>query len=141
MNQITKTTVIIIIIIIMANLAKADKVPYKEIIKSIEQIESSGRTHAIGKAGEIGCMQIRQIMLRHVNNLHGTTFTKKDLYSRKQSHKICYLFLKHEVSRYFRKYGEYPTLDKIISSWNSGSIMKKTRRQYTEKVLAHFYRK
>lgn len=115
---------------------KVDKSELKRIniIRAIIQVESNGNRFAYNKKeGAAGILQIRDIMLRHVNLISKSNYQLEDRFD---SLKSVEMFLKFQ-----EKYN--PTMDIEIASrcWNGGNNgMKKIKatENYYQKVLRVF---
>ena len=125
------------LILLFAMTANAE--PISTIIDKLEVIESNGNTQAIGDNGKaVGCLQIWSIMTKECNRiLKRNEFTDKDRLSRSKSRQMATVFLSYQRTRYFKKYGKYPTSAELASAWNTGSIFKqntKYKKKYKELV-------
>ena len=116
------------LILLFAMTANAE--PISAIIDKLEVIESNGNTKAIGDNGKaVGCLQIWRIMVAECNRiLKRDEFTDKDRLSRSESRKMATVFLSYQRTRYFKKYGEYPSDEVLATSWNTGSIFKQNTK-------------
>ena len=107
------------------------------VIDRLEVIESNGNTKAIGDNGRaVGCLQIWRIMVKECNRLvKRNEFNDDDRFSRSRSRQMATIFLSHQRTRYFKKFGKYPSELVLASSWNTGSIFKQNTK-YKNKYKA-----
>ncbi len=136
-NQKPKRELMKYLILLFAITANAE--PLSKIIDKLEVIESNGNSQAIGDNGKaLGCLQIWSIMVAECNRiLKRNEFSDKDRLSRSKSRQMATVFLSHQRTRYFKKYGKYPTSAELASAWNTGSIFKqntKYKNKYKELV-------
>ena len=86
-------------------------------------IESGGKNNAVGDGGKaVGCLQIHPIMVKECNRISGyKRWTLADRLSRRESMKMCSLYLSYQRSRHPNE--DWATLG---SRWNCKN--KKYRR-------------
>jgi len=84
-----------------------ERLVYAQII-----VESHGNDRAIGKAGEIGCLQISDIMLADINRISRKKFTSEDRFDRLKSVEMAWTFYTH--------YGAQWTVEQAARHWNAG---------------------
>jgi hypothetical protein len=123
------------LILLLAITANAE--PLSAVVDKLEAIESNGNTQAIGDNGKaIGCLQIWRIMVAECNRiLKRDEFSDKDRLSRSRSRQMATVFLSYQRTRYFKRFGKYPTSAELASAWNTGSIFKqntKYKNKYKE---------
>ena len=93
--------------------------------------ESGGDNNAIGKNGELGCLQLKPIMVREVNRIQKSqVFTLKDRSNRTMSLGMCRIYLKYQTKRYKLATGKAPTVKQLASSWKTGSIFDPLDKVY-----------
>jgi len=59
--------------------------PFEQLIMAIAFTESRFQSDALGTAGDTGILQLREIYVREVNRLYGTSYTIEDAYSPEKS--------------------------------------------------------
>jgi hypothetical protein len=103
---------------------------FASLLYAIEQVESNGRTDAIGDSGKAaGCLQIHKIMVDDVNRiLSRTEFTYADRLSRQKSFAMARIYLNH--------YGKGKSIEQQARIWNGGpnGHKKQSTLQYAAKV-------
>ena len=105
-----------------------------DLLDAIEQVESGGDVNAIGKAGEIGCMQIMKIMVDDVNRILGYKHLGYwDCWRRGESRQMCRVYMAH--------YCEGKSWEYMARCWNGGpdGYKKDSTLPYWEKVKAVLY--
>lgn len=104
------------------------------VIDTLELIESGGDVEAIGDSGKaVGVLQIWPIMVDEANRLSPYQFSYDDRYSRKKSRLIAKIFFVHQIRLYYKKFRRLPSEYELVSSWNTGSILKKINKRYVNK--------
>lgn len=68
---------------------------FEQLIMAIALTESRFQPEALGTAGDIGILQIREIYVREVNRLYGTCYTIEDAYSPEKSLEMFLLMQQH----------------------------------------------
>lgn len=69
------------------------------LIAALIRVESHGDNEAVGKTGELGCLQITQAVIDDVNTFQGAVhFLPQDRLNRDRSILICRLYLEHWCS-------------------------------------------
>jgi hypothetical protein len=100
------------------------------LLLAIEQVESSGRTNAVGDGGRaVGCLQIHKIMVDDINRILGRReFFYRDRMDRKKSFIMAGIYLGH--------YGKGKTREQQARIWNGGpnGHKKQSTLQYAAKV-------
>jgi hypothetical protein len=81
-------------------------------------IESGGDDHARGRNGELGPLQIKQIVLDDVARFTGLQFTPEDCFDREKAIRIAKIYLNHYCTR--ERLGHEPTLEDAVRIWNGG---------------------
>lgn len=81
-------------------------------------IESGGNNLARGKAGELGPLQIKQVVLDDVNRFTGLGYVPEDCYDREKSIRIARIYLNHWCTR--ERLGHEPTLEDAVRIWKGG---------------------
>ena len=66
------------LILVSVSSCKGASVVTADFVSWVEQRESGGNAKARGKAGELGCMQLKAIAVREVNRIHGTRYQHQD---------------------------------------------------------------
>ena len=136
--------------LVFATPSQADSID--KVIDNLVQIESKGKANALGdwtkilvKNSEgklveldypkaVDILQIHPIMIKEANNILGKeVFTVADRLNPNKSRQVAKVFLAHQVDRYKKKYGEYPSELRLACSWNSGSIAKQMPTAYLKK--------
>ena len=100
------------------------------LIRAIIKVESNGNAYAYNKPEQAaGILQIRPVMLKHVNKLTGSKYTLSDRYDSTKSIAMFDSLMKYRN----------PTYNILLASnlWNRGTISYK-RYTYTDKVLAKY---
>lgn len=69
------------------------------VIAALIRVESHGNAHAVGRAGELGCLQIKAVVVEDVNRFAGTKFSYTDCDDPMKSRKIAELYLGHYCNR------------------------------------------
>ena len=92
-------------------------VPYTLLLALI-MVESGGRNNALGPVGEVGCLQITEIMRRDVKRISGRTVTADDCKSRVVSIEVAMIYLSHYVTA--ERLGREPTLRDYALVWHYG---------------------
>jgi hypothetical protein len=104
------------------------------LLLAIEQVESSGRTNAVGDGGRaVGCLQIHKIMVDDINRILGRReFFYRDRMDRKKSFIMAGIYLGH--------YGKGKTREQQARIWNGGprGHKKQSTLQYAEKIKIHY---
>ena len=65
------------------------------IITALILVESGGDPIAVGRDGELGCLQFTPIMVRDVNRIAGTTYTHEDALNVSHSVNMAEIVLAH----------------------------------------------
>ena len=123
-----------------------------KVIDNLVQIESNGKANALGDWTKVkvmssenklveldypravGILQIHPVMIKEANRILGKeVFTVADRLNPIKSRQVAKVFLAHQVDRYKKKYGEYPSELRLACSWNSGSITKQMPSDYLKK--------
>lgn len=116
--------------------------PIAIAIKILIAIESGGDPNAIGDYGKaVGVLQIHKIMVDECNRIADHKMFKYE--DREDVHKskmMASVFLRHQIHRHYIKFKDFPTLEELCCSWNSGSIMKIPSQKYLEKVRSEIKR-
>ncbi len=105
------------------------------LISALIAIESGGRDHAVGDGGKaLGCLQIREIVIRDVNRIYGTFFEHDHALSRENAKVICNLYLRHYGSP--RVLGREPTPADLARIWNGGprGHLKRATEEYGQRA-------
>lgn len=86
----TASVLLAFLIVLIQEPAVAQQPDRHRLLAAMEQVESSGRTNAVGDGGgAVGVLQIHPIMLREANRILGCReFTLADRWSRPRSEKI-----------------------------------------------------
>ena len=66
-----------------------------EFIYALESVESNHQANAIGRLGEVGILQISQIMVKDYNRITGEGLRHEDCFDPNVSRKICKSILIH----------------------------------------------
>lgn len=103
---------------------------WSALIKAIIQVESEGNPKAV-KGDQVGCMQIRPILVKDCNRIlkmrkSPKRFTMKDRYSVSKSKEMFILYQSY--------YNPKGNMEKAIRLWNGGS-------NYTIRGTQAYYRK
>jgi hypothetical protein len=106
---------------------------FASLLYAIEQVESNGRTDAIGDGGRAaGCLQIHKIMVDDINRILGRAeFTYADRLSRQKSFAMARIYLNH--------YGKGKSIEQQARIWNGGpnGHKKAATLKYAEKIKHH----
>ena len=91
-----------------------------KIIIVLIAIESGGDDSARGSKGEIGCLQIKRIVVDDINRniLKRNHFTYADRYDRAKSIEMCQLYLAHYGTR--ERIGRAVTEQDLVRIWKGG---------------------
>jgi soluble lytic murein transglycosylase-like protein len=88
------------------------------ILTALIAIESGGNDRAVGKGGELGCLQISPICRKDVERITRRSIPKEDLFDRRKSCEIALVYLNHYVNR--DALGREPTLRDYALVWHYG---------------------
>lgn len=88
----------------------------QRLIQAIIQVESNGDLLAYNtKEQAAGCMQIRPVMLNHINKISGKHFKLKDRYNKDKSVEMFDILMRKRNPRY--------NIDTACNLWNHGCIV------------------
>jgi type IV pilus biogenesis protein CpaD/CtpE len=100
------------------------------LVKAVEQVESGGKTNAIGDGGKaVGCLQIHPILVKDVNRILGKQkYTLKDRKNRQKSREMFKIYVNH--------YAKGKSDEVKARMWNGGpkGHKKKATLKYWKKV-------
>ena len=89
------------------------------LLAALIVVESHGNNWAVGDYGQAyGCLQIRHEVIRDVNRIYGTNYSRRDCFDRQQSMAICQLYLSHYASP--ERLGRHPSMQDYARVWNGG---------------------
>jgi soluble lytic murein transglycosylase-like protein len=88
-----------------------------KLILALIAVESGGDNFARGRADELGCLQIRPIVVRDLRRL-GYRFTLADRTDRAKSIEMCQFYLAHYATA--ELLGHEPTDEDRARIWNGG---------------------
>lgn len=89
------------------------------LISALIRVESGGNDHAVGKAGEVGCLQITPAVVEDVNRIQKAIhFTLEDRENRDRSVLMCRIFIEHYATE--ERLGHEPTVQDMARIWNCG---------------------
>jgi len=107
------------------------------LIAALIVVESGGRDDAVGKAGEVGCLQITPAVVADCNRLmKGNVFSLDDREDRELSIRMATLWLTFYVSE--DRLGREPTNEDYARCWNGGPDWQRNPRatdRYWLKVM------
>lgn len=92
-------------------------VPYL-ILTALIAIESGGDDRAVGRGGELGCLQITPICRKDVERITRRSIPPSDLFDRRKSCEMALVYLNHYVNR--ERLGREPTLRDYALVWHYG---------------------
>lgn len=106
------------------------------LIPVLIQVESGGNNKAVGKAGELGCLQIMPCVIEDVNRIYGYNYVHTDALDRRHSEDICYAYLAYWGAKFKQETNASPTYEVYARMWNGGprGWDKKSTEQYWRKV-------
>ena len=95
---------------------EAIRLQRERLIQAIIQVESNGNTLAYNhKEQSAGCMQIRPIMVRHINRISGSKYTLADRYDPVKSVAMFDSLMLKRNPRY--------NIDTACNLWNAGQLV------------------
>lgn len=103
--------------------------PLDKLIAAMIEVESNGDDNAIGRNGEVGCLQIKEIVVKDVNRIISTTpafihndlFDMDDRYNRKKSIEICTIYMRYYGFKASNENFSYnTTMEMCARIWNGG---------------------
>lgn len=108
-------------------------VPYI-LLNALIAVESGGRDHARGRAGELGALQISTVVREDVSRLIGRRITAKDCLDRTLACKVALVYLNHYVTK--ERLGRTPTLRDYAMVWHWGpnGWKRRGRDEYWDRV-------
>jgi hypothetical protein len=114
---------------------KVERIGYTiyDVLEIVTMMENEPRDPHAKNGDAWGLLQMKPIAVDEVNRLCGTNFSHKDRLRGLTSEKMCIMFLAHELGRYRKTFGRYPTKRRLACSWNRMSIFKDVYPQYTER--------
>lgn len=142
------TLFIVIVVVLIWMLADTPVYAEEVDINIIIQIESSGNPNAMGKAGEIGLMQISSSVLREWNSRVGTKYNAGDLYTPTINVRIGSWYFNKRAVQYLKYYKFEDTIENRIRVYNWGigkmikhrdNLEKKTPNK-TRRYIKKYYR-
>ncbi len=109
------------------------------LIAALMRVESGGSTSLAtpGPRGEVGCLQIRPVVIRDLNRIAGRQrFTMADRLDRSRSVEIFNAYVYHYATA--ERIGREPTLEDMARIWNGGprGYRKPETAAYWQKVRA-----
>lgn len=90
------------------------------LMEAIAIIESGDDPNKVGKCGEIGVMQIRQIYIDDINRIYKTSYTLSQALDPDYAKIFFYLYTKYWSSKMQVIEGRSPTLEDIARIHNGG---------------------
>ena len=110
--------------------ARLINVEYDYVLKSsnlvhlfttISKIESSEGLYTVGDNGRaLGPLQIHQGAVNDVNKKYDTNYTHTDMYDMEKAMEVAAMYLNINAERYNNYYGNYPTVEALVRSFNGG---------------------
>lgn len=89
------------------------------LIPAIIAVESDGDNCALGKHGEVGCLQITRDVVQDVNRLQNTVrFDFSDALNRERAIAMFVVYVGHYASA--ERIGREATAEDIARTWNGG---------------------
>ena len=89
------------------------------LIAGMIQVESNGVNGALGKHGEVGCLQISRGVVQDVNHIQShVRFTFSDALNRDRSIAMCRIYLAHYATA--ERIGREPTERDMAMIWHHG---------------------
>lgn len=114
----------------------------RELIEAIIWVESGGDEGAVGQDGELGCLQIRPIMVEEVNRIlenSGKFYDPYDLEDRLDRHMSVQMFRAYSI--YWATHYDDWSFEGITRRWNGGprGHLKKSTKLYWDAVLRRLH--
>jgi soluble lytic murein transglycosylase-like protein len=103
------------------------------LLQAIIMVESSGDDRAVGRGGELGCMQISAIAKRDILRITGGIPSNR--FNREQSIGMARAYLEYYVTR--ERLGREPTLRDYALVWHRGpeGWTQKSYSAYWDRVM------
>lgn len=95
-------------------------------IMALILVESNGDDNAVGKNGELGCMQIKMCVIQDVNRHYGVDYRDEDRLSRKHSIEIFQAYVGIYCTE--RRLGCKPTMWDAAGCWKEGPNWQKPEK-------------
>lgn len=105
------------------------------LMAALIAVESGGNDRAVGKWGELGCLQIGPAALDDVNRIQDQIhFTATDCFDRERSKIICTIYLDHYAAA--GRLGREPTDEDRARIWRLGPLgwLKRKSIPYWKRV-------
>jgi len=90
------------------------------LISMLILLESGGNDSAVGKGGELGCLQIKSCVVADVNEWYGTSYVQEEMVERPKAVAVFRLYLSRWVPWYERRTGKRATFEVMRSLWQKG---------------------
>lgn len=106
------------------------------LLTALRAIESSNG------AASRNQLQIREVCVRDVNRIYGTSYSMKDAYDVRRSHEIAELYLEYWTGEYRKKTGLTAGYEQYARIWNGGpdGWKKRATLPYWRKVSRELVR-
>jgi hypothetical protein len=108
-----------------------------KLIAAMIVVDSGGVNDAIGRRGEVGCLQITPAVIEDINRFQSAVrFELQNALDREMSITICRIYLGEYATA--ARIGREPTLEDMARIWNGGPTgwFKETTVPYWRKVSA-----
>ena len=129
-----KKLIVLLMVLVVGVATQAKEL---KLVDALIQVESNGKTNAIGDNGKAkGCLQIWDCVLVDVNKAYKKKYTKQDCFDKEKSKEICNLYLKLYGRAYEKKTGKKATAEVLARIWNGGpsGYKKQETVKYWNKV-------
>lgn len=91
------------------------------LFTTISKIESSEGLYTVGDNGRaLGPLQIHIGCVNDVNKKYGTNYTHNDMFDMEKAMDVAAMYLNINAERYNNYYGNYPTIEALVRSFNGG---------------------
>ena len=91
------------------------------LLTALRAIESSNGATSSNQ------LQIREVCIRDVNRIYGTSYSMKDAHDVRRSHEIAELYLEYWAGEYRKKTGLTAGYEQYARIWNGAPDGRKTR--------------
>lgn len=113
-------------------------IPYTLLV-ALMMVESGGDDRAVGKSGELGCLQISPIALKDVERITNRPLQKDDCFDRPMAFRIAMVYISHYATE--ERIGRTPTPRDMALIWRHGpnGWARGESDPYWQKVKKHFH--
>lgn len=94
----------------------------EKLIKALSVVESNNNPKAVGRRGEVGCLQITQAVVDDYNRAHPSDeeLSLHDMFYPSIAQTVCLWYLRHYGEKSISKTGTLPTFETLARVWNGG---------------------